>query len=53
MTIFDWLTLIVKAFIAPCDGSIVQVEEYNNMFDVEASMEKSSQTFVIVKFFLF
>jgi hypothetical protein len=36
MTIFDWLTLIVKAFVAPCDGSIVQVEKYNNMFGVEA-----------------
>jgi hypothetical protein len=42
MTIFDWLTLIVKAFVAPRDGSIVQVEENNNMFGVEASMEKSS-----------
>jgi hypothetical protein len=53
MTIFDWLTLIVKAFVAPCDGSIVQVQKYNNMFGVEASMEKSSQTLVIVKFFWF
>jgi hypothetical protein len=53
MSNFDWLTLIVKAFVALCDGSIVQVEEYNNMFTVEASMEKSSQTLVIVEFFLF
>jgi hypothetical protein len=35
--------LLLKHFVAPCDGLIVQVEgEGDNMFDVGASMEESS-----------
>ncbi len=50
MIVFDWLNLIVKAIITPCDELVLQIEkEDGNVFDVGTSMEESSQTLVTIE----
>lgn len=50
MIVFYQLNPIVEAVVIPCDKPTFHIEkERNNMFNVEAPMEESSQTFIITK----